>query len=220
MKSDAAFEGDRVLSDALQRARILAIVRYRTVSDLPAVFDALVRGGVTAVEVTIDTPGALAAVSETARRSDLCLGVGTVTTASQVRQVAEAGGRFVVSPGLIPEVVIAAHRNGLSALPGVMTGTEIIAAERVGARLLKLFPAASLGPEYLAALRGPFVDAAFVPTGGVRADEIPSWLRAGAWAVALGSDLVGRTAPSTQEELTAITQRATEIVNLVAKETP
>ena len=93
---------------------------------------------------------------ERAAREGMTVGVGTVVTPEQVRASAAAGAGFVVSPGLVPEVVETAHQLGLEAVPGVFTATEIIVATAAGARVMKLFPASCGGPPYLRALRGPF----------------------------------------------------------------
>ena len=116
---------------------------------------ALVRGGIEQVEVTIDTPGALDAVAGAAGEGRT-VGVGTIVDSEQVRAAAAAGARFVVSPGLVPEVIETAHELGLEPMPGVFTATEILTATAAGARVMKLFPASSGGPSYLRALRGPF----------------------------------------------------------------
>jgi 2-dehydro-3-deoxyphosphogluconate aldolase/(4S)-4-hydroxy-2-oxoglutarate aldolase len=97
-------------------------------------------------------------------------------------------------------------------MPGVFTATEILAATAAGANVLKLFPASCGGPSYLRALRGPFPDTALVATGGVRVDEIDDYLRAGATAVALGSELVGRAGPRTDEDLERIATNAARAV--------
>ena len=197
--------------EALSRHRLLGILRYPDGGPVALAVRALARGGVALAEITIDTPGAIDTV-EVAAADGACVGVGTVTTAGQVADCAAAGAQFVVSPGLVPEVVTACLRAGLEPLPGVTTATEVIAARDLGARMLKLFPAAALGPAYLAALRGPFPDVAFVATGGVGVDAIGEFLDAGAAAVALGSDLVGRHAPETEEELQVIARRAAAAV--------
>jgi 2-dehydro-3-deoxyphosphogluconate aldolase/(4S)-4-hydroxy-2-oxoglutarate aldolase len=122
------------------------------------------------------------------------------------------GARFVVSPGLVPELIDVTRELGLELMPGVFTATEILAATAAGANVLKLFPASCGGPSYLRALRGPFPDTALVATGGVRVDEIDDYLRAGATAVALGSELVGRAGPRTDEDLERIATNAARAV--------
>jgi 2-dehydro-3-deoxyphosphogluconate aldolase / (4S)-4-hydroxy-2-oxoglutarate aldolase len=190
---------------------VLAIVRFHDGGDLDGTLDALVRGGIDALEITIDTPGALEAVDRTARNGHT-VGVGTVLTAEQVRSSAAAGARFVVSPGVVPEVVEAAHELGLEPMPGVFTATEILQAQATGARVMKLFPASYGGPGYLRALRGPFPALPLVPTGGIRVEDIRAYLDAGATAVALGGELVGRSAPRSDAELEQVAERARRAV--------
>jgi 2-dehydro-3-deoxyphosphogluconate aldolase/(4S)-4-hydroxy-2-oxoglutarate aldolase len=190
---------------------LLAIVRFHEGGDVVGAIDALDLGGVELFEITIDTPGALAAVERTAS-SGRTVGVGTVLSADQVRACAAAGARFVVSPGLIPEVVEAAQGVGLEPMPGVFTATEILAANAAGARVMKIFPASCGGPPYLRALRGPFPATPLVPTGGVRVDQIQAYLEAGATAVALGSELVGRSAPRSDRDLERIAAQAARAV--------
>jgi 2-dehydro-3-deoxyphosphogluconate aldolase / (4S)-4-hydroxy-2-oxoglutarate aldolase len=185
---------------ALGSQRVLAIVRYPTSTDLSAVIAALAAGGMRVVEITMNTPGAW--VDRPRVPSDVLLGAGTVTSTAEVHRVADLGARFVVSPGLDLDVVAAARERGLPAIPGVATATEVLAARRAGAEYLKLFPAGALGPRYLGELRGPFADEAFVPTGGVGIDDVPAWLAARAFAVGLGSSLVGSAVPDDLDELT------------------
>lgn len=206
--------GREALLEALARDRVMAIVRYREGGGLQAAVDALLDGGVRTLEVTIDTPGALEVIAATAGRDDVLVGAGTVLTPDDVGQVAEAGARFVVSPGFNPDVEAAAQRRNLGTLPGVATATEVMSATRAGVRVAKLFPAGVLGSGYLRELRGPFPAQRFVPTGGVGLDDIAEWLEAGALAVAIGSSLAGRTAPKTAEELVALRDRARRAIEL------
>ena len=186
---------------------LLGIVRFHDGGDVSGAVEALVSGGIELVEVTIDTPGALAAV-ERAAGDGRVVGVGTVVSVEQVRACAAAGARFVVSPGLIADVIRDARELGLEPVPGVFTATEILTATAAGARVMKLFPASCGGPSYLRALRGPFPTTPLVPTGGVRLDEIVAYFDAGATVVALGSALVGRSAPRTDNELELIAAQA------------
>lgn len=195
----------------LDSRQLLAIVRFPEGGDVLGAIDALVRGGVDLFEITIDTPGALAAVEQIAS-SGRAVGVGTVLSADQVRACAEAGARFVVSPGLIREVVEAAQSLDLEPMPGVFTATEILEATAAGAQVMKLFPASCGGPAYLRALRSPFPTTLLVPTGGIRLDQIQPYLEAGATAVAVGGDLVGRSAPRSDRDLEWIAAQAARAV--------
>ena len=194
-------------STVLGPGSLIGIVRFHEGGDVPGAMAALVRGGIEQVEVTIDTPGALEAVAVAAGEGRT-VGVGTIVDSEQVRAAAAAGARFVVSPGLVPEVIETALTLGLEPMPGVFTATEILTAAATGARVMKLFPASSGGPSYLRALRGPFPTIAIIPTGGVRIEEVQAYLQAGATAIALGSDLVGRVAPQSDADLDWIAAQA------------
>ena len=198
-------------STVLEAGSLVGIVRFHEGGDVSGTMAALVRGGIEQVEVTIDTPGALAAVTEAAGEGRT-VGVGTVVDSEQVRAAAAAGARFVVSPGLVPEVIETALELGLEPVPGVFTATEILAATAAGARVMKLFPASCGGPSYLRALRGPFPTIPIIPTGGVRIEDVQAYLDAGATVIALGSELVGRTAPSSDAELDWVTAQAARAI--------
>jgi 2-dehydro-3-deoxyphosphogluconate aldolase/(4S)-4-hydroxy-2-oxoglutarate aldolase len=192
-------------------ARLLAIVRFHDDGDIAGTLDALERGGAGLLEVTIDTPGALDAV-ERAARVGRSVGVGTVRTPDQVRSCADAGAAFVVSPGSFPGVGQAAHELGLDAILGAFTPTEVGAAEDAGAAAVKIFPASLGGSGYVRTLRAPFPHTPLVPTGGIRIEDIESYLSAGATCVGLGSELVGRTAPSSDADLERIAELAARAV--------
>ena len=112
------------------------------------------------------------------------------------------------APDSFTEVIETALDLGLEPVPGVFTATEILAATAAGARMMKLFPASCGGPSYLRALRGPFPTIPIIPTGGVRIEEVQAYLDAGATVIALGSELVGRTAPQSDTDLEWIAAQA------------
>jgi 2-dehydro-3-deoxyphosphogluconate aldolase/(4S)-4-hydroxy-2-oxoglutarate aldolase len=202
------------IEEALRRQRVLAIVRYPDGGDVSAALWAIHRGGLELAEITLGTPDALALI-ERATLDGLCVGAGTVKTAAEVRHCADAGARFIVSPAIIPEVVEAAQVADLPVLPGVYTSTEVAEALRLGASILKLFPAGLQGPEYLKALRAPYPDVAFVPTGAITVRSATAFLKAGAVAVAIGADLVGRRAPDTDQGLDALSERVRVLLQSV-----
>jgi 2-dehydro-3-deoxyphosphogluconate aldolase/(4S)-4-hydroxy-2-oxoglutarate aldolase len=180
---------DRTLRDVLADGVFLCV---RLGADAPLVdaCRAAVRGGLSALEITLTTPGALRAIEAMARVDGAIPGGGTVLTPDDARRVADAGGRFALSPVFDPEVVDEAHRLGLLAVPGTSTPTEILAAHRHGARLVKVFPAAALGgPAYIRAVRGPLPDIPLVPTNGVTPDTIADYLAAGSVMVGVGGDV-------------------------------
>jgi 2-dehydro-3-deoxyphosphogluconate aldolase/(4S)-4-hydroxy-2-oxoglutarate aldolase len=140
--------------------------------------------------VSLTTPGALEVVAELAAAGgDAVLGVGTVLDETSARLASLAGASFIVTPTLDPRVIATAHRYGLSAVPGVSTPSEAVAALDAGADAVKLFPAVALGVTGLAAIREALPQVPFVPTGGVRIEDAEKWLDAGAVALGMGGAL-------------------------------
>ena len=184
---------DAQLRAELAERGIVAVLRADSAERAVAAARALAQGGVTAIEVTFSVPEAPSAIAELATDESLLVGAGTVLSADQVDAAVHAGARFLVSPNLDEQVLDAAERRGVPALPGVLTPTEVARAAR-RCSVMKLFPASLGGPALLAALREPFPGLAFVPTGGVTAAGIGDWLRAGAVAVGAGGDLCPREA--------------------------
>ena len=201
----------------LERAGVIAIIRMKDPSALRAVVDALVAGGVRALEVTMTVPGAIDLIRELAPSlpSDFLLGAGTVLDPDTVGRVVEAGARYVVSPVFRPAIIDACHRHHVPALPGCLTPTEILDAWDAGADLVKVFPATALGPGYLRDVRAPLPQVKLVPTGGVTPDNAGDWIRAGAAAVGIGSALVD-TAAITAGRFATLTENARRAVGSVA----
>jgi 2-dehydro-3-deoxyphosphogluconate aldolase / (4S)-4-hydroxy-2-oxoglutarate aldolase len=196
-----------------ERDGVLAIVRYREPCDLGAVVDALRAGGIDSIEITADTPGALEAVAA-AREAGAPIGAGTIGTVEEARAFAGAGAAFLVSPGLVPQIVREGRELGVPTVPGVLSPTEVLGAAALGATTVKLFPASPGGVRYLSALRGPFPDIRFIPTGGIAIEDVPRWLEAGATCVGIGSALAGDAAPRTRSDLERITDDARRAVDL------
>jgi 2-dehydro-3-deoxyphosphogluconate aldolase/(4S)-4-hydroxy-2-oxoglutarate aldolase len=196
---------------ALRSTGVIAVLRAPSAKQAIKTVDALVAGGVTGIEITYSTPDTAEVIREVALRhgGNVLLGAGTVTTARQAEEAAEAGAEFLVSPGTNPELAKAMLATGASALLGAFTATEVLAAIDLGALAVKIFPASLGGPSYLKALRGPFPDAAMMPTGGVNADNVHTWLAAGAVAVGAGSELCLPSAMA-EERWDEIERRARE----------
>lgn len=210
------------MSDADPTARLLdagliAILRAGDSRHLSAVAHALVEAGITALEVTLTVPGAMAVLAELTRDLDepVIVGAGTVLTAEQAEQCVDAGARFLVSPAASPQVMSVARAAGLVPLPGAFTPTEVLAARREGARAVKLFPASAAGPGFVRALHGPFPDVAIVPTGGVGIGDIGDWIGAGAAAVGLGGSLLGSAVHEGADA--ALRERARRAVDALAE---
>ena len=180
------------ITSEIEKHGIVAIIRLQDPASLRSVVDALIEGGIRAMEVTMTVPGAIELIRKLAPTlaSDFILGAGTVLDADTVHRAAQAGAQFIVSPVFRPEVIAAAHEDGIPAMPGCFTPTEILAAWDVGADVVKVFPATSVGPGYLKDVRAPLPQVKLMPTGGVSIDNAGDWLRAGAVAVGVGSSLV------------------------------
>jgi 2-dehydro-3-deoxyphosphogluconate aldolase/(4S)-4-hydroxy-2-oxoglutarate aldolase len=176
----------------VEKLGVVAIIRMPDPAALRAVVDALAEGGVRALEVTMTVPRAIELIAEIAPTlpSDFLFGAGTVLDADTVRRAVGAGAQFIVSPVFRRDVISAAHEEGVPVMPGCFTPTEILDAWDMGADLVKVFPATSVGPGYLKDIRGPLPQVKLMPTGGVSLDNAGDWLRAGAVAVGVGSALV------------------------------
>ena len=178
---------------AVVRSGVVAILRAPTSDYFAAVADVLVEAGVTAIEVTLTSRGAINALAGLRRQlpPSAVIGAGTVLTADDAKAAVDAGAAFLVSPLFDPEL---GGSFGVPFYPGGLTPTEIFAAHRSGAPLVKLFPAATVGPRYIKDLHAPLPDVRIMPTGGIDIDDIGAWLRAGAVAVGLGGPLLGDAA--------------------------
>lgn len=152
-------------------------------------------GGLVALEVTMNTPGAAEQIATLSREQGgrLAVGAGTVTTAAEFRAAHDAGAAFIVTPNLDIEILALCRENGLPAFPGAMTPSEVVAAWTHGATMVKLFPAGSLGPGYLKAIRAPLDSIPLLPTGGISLDNAPAFLAAGASGFGIGSPLFDET---------------------------
>lgn len=180
----------------IERGRIIAILRGDFQQREVEIVSILADAGVTAVEMTLNSPGAIEGISRLSRHfgSRLAVGAGTVVRVDQVMKIADIGARFVVSPNRNVAVIRATKQRGLVSIPGCFTPSEVLEAVDAGADAAKLFPAGSLGPGFVKAIRGPIPDVRLVPTGGVDAESASLYLRAGAWALGVGSELVSADA--------------------------
>ena len=181
----------------LERAGLMPVLRARNAAQAHAVVQAMIAGGVTVVEVTMTVPGAIELLAELKREygGQLLLGSGTVTTGDQAAATIDAGDEFVVSPSLHPEVIAATKARNKLSIPGALTPTEAITAWNAGADYVKIFPCSAVGgASYLKALLAPFPHLKLIPTGGVTLQTAESFLRAGARALGVGSDLVNLAA--------------------------
>ncbi|MGW6898832.1 bifunctional 4-hydroxy-2-oxoglutarate aldolase/2-dehydro-3-deoxy-phosphogluconate aldolase [Streptomyces sp. NPDC054919] len=180
------------LLEEITQRRLLAIIRADSAERALRCIRALVDAGVTALEVSLTTPGGLDAVTRARSQCPpaVLIGAGTVLTADQADAASAAGVGFIVTPGITPGARRAAA-TGTPLLCGALTPTEVIAALDLGAMAVKVFPAGLHGPGYLRELRAPLPEAPLVAVGGVDCETAPQYLAAGAVAVGVGSPLLG-----------------------------
>lgn len=159
-------------------SRVVPVIALHDVAQAVPLAHALLAGGIDVMEITLRTPQGLAAIEAVARAVPaMCVGAGTVTRATEVQQVRDAGATFALSPGCTPAVVAAVATARLPFVPGVMTPSEVMAARDHGFALMKLFPAAQAGGlAMLQALGGPLADVRFCPTGGISLANLGQFL--------------------------------------------
>ena len=211
-----AGDGRQRLIEQLVALRAIAVLRADDADRAVSAACAIVAGGIRAIEVTMTVPNAYEVLRQVATRTSAILGAGTVLTGDQVDRCVEAGARFIVSPTCCPDVIARAHALEAVVIPGAMTPTEVLNAWHLGADMVKIFPAARLGPEFLSDLRGPLPDIPFVPTGGITDENALDYLQAGATLLCFGSWLVDRKAMATGH-FEHLTERARRIHDLLAE---
>lgn len=201
------------VSAAVVSSGIVAILRAPTADYFAAIAEVLAENGVTAIEVTLTSRGALEALAGLRRQlpASVAVGAGTVLTAADAKAAVDAGAEFLVSPVLDVDLIAA---SDVPFIPGTTTPTEMWAAHQAGAPLVKLFPAASLGPDFLRNVRGPLPQINVMTTGGIKIEDIADWLFAGAKAVGLGGPLVGDAVVG--GSLKSLAARARHAVSAVA----
>lgn len=183
------------LLDVLREDRLIAVLRGSSADALTACTSVLAANGIRAIELTLSSPAGLASLTRSAADPALpagvVLGAGTVLTRDQAKAAIDAGARYLVTPGVAEDVLAEGADQGVPVLCGALTPSESMAAVRLGAAAVKLFPAHAVGgARYLRDLRAPFPDVPFVAIGGIGLDEVPHYLAAGAIAVGVGSPLL------------------------------
>jgi 2-dehydro-3-deoxyphosphogluconate aldolase/(4S)-4-hydroxy-2-oxoglutarate aldolase len=179
---------------ALKNPGIIAVVRAEKQEQVLPLSEALLAGGVIAIEITMTTPNAIEAIREaSAKLGDRALiGVGTVLDVATCNRAIEAGAQFVVTPIMRPAIAEAAHALNKPVMLGAYTPTEAQLAYEAGADFIKIFPAEGLGPNYIKSLRAPLPHLNIVPTGGVDLHNVSEFLKAGCAALGVGSSLVSK----------------------------
>ena len=174
----------------------VAVIRMSDSQKLLRVAEALLEGGISALEITMTTPNALKVIEEASRElpGEVLIGVGSVLDSETARLAINAGAKYVVSPIFKTEIVQTAHRYNLPVMPGCFTPTEILTAHEAGADIVKVFPADVVGMPFFKAIKAPMPHLNLMPTGGVSLTNAGDWLKAGACAVGVGGALLDKQA--------------------------
>lgn len=198
----------RALPTPIRVQRVIAIARGLTPSSVTPLAEALSRGGIGVLEVTVEEEGGIPAIEEL-RGSGFFVGAGTVTSIGQAAAAIESGAGFLVSPHFDAGLIGWARDAGIPFIPGTFTPTEVHTAWSAGASAVKIFPASIGGPDHISALKGPLPQVELIPTGGVDGDNAAAYLGAGAVAVGIGGWLTGHG------DMAMVAERAARLVESV-----
>lgn len=206
------------LLSRMKQEGLVAVVRAENKEKGEKVIDAIVKGGINFIEITMTVPGAVDIIKELSEKykddKNIVIGAGTVLDPETARMVILAGAQFVVSPSLNPDTVKLCNRYRVPVMPGIMTVKEAVEALELGVDILKVFPGNAFGPSIISSFKGPLPQAQFMPTGGVAVDNVDKWFKAGVVAVGTGSNL---TAGAKTGDYDAVTKMAEEFVSAVKK---
>lgn len=203
-------------TEMILEQKIVAVIRHADKQSIVPILEALSAGGVKVVEITAETPN-VRGVIETAEKymgKEICIGAGTVLDPETAKEVLTAGAQFVVSPTLNTKTLALTNRYNVLNIPGVMTPTEILTAYEHGAKMVKIFPANTFGPDYIKNILGPLPYVQAMVTGGISIENMNDYLAKGAVAVGIGSSLVNTKTFKTNEDFKQLADTAK---NFVAK---
>jgi 2-dehydro-3-deoxyphosphogluconate aldolase / (4S)-4-hydroxy-2-oxoglutarate aldolase len=202
----------------IKQEKMIAIIRGSEPSDALAIAKALYKGGVRAIEITLNSPGALSSIEKVRNEleDDLAVGAGTVLDPESARSALLAGAQFILSPSLNLDTIKMTKRYGAVSIPGAFTPTEILEAYESGGDIIKVFPASSLGPGFVKDIHGPLPQIPLLPTGGIDLTNIAEYIEKGVAGVGLGSSLVNSREAVTDEYLRELTEKARQFKDKVA----
>lgn len=198
--------------EEIAKYKVIAIVRGLAPDKVLPVARALYEGGIRLLEITMNSEQPLTVISQLQQQmgSEIIIGAGTVLDVKMAQDAMNAGARFVLSPVVDPDVIGIAKNNNVVSIPGAYTATEIWNAWKLGADIVKVFPANT--PSYVKDILAPLPQIPLLPTGGVTVDNAGAFLKAGALGVGVGSALVNANQKITDEYLRLLTEKAREFV--------
>lgn len=202
----------------LMESGLVAVIRRPKKEQVHFIAEALINGGVGALEITIDTPGAFDMIEElkASYSERILVGAGTVLDAETAKKAIDAGADFIFSPTFDKATIEMTNRYGKISIPGVMTPTEMVQAYQAGADILKVFPADALGIDYIKNVQGPLAHIPMMPTGGVSIENVGAFIMNGAVAVGVGGTLVDRQAIE-DENYEKLTRKAKEFSQAIQR---
>jgi len=201
----------------IEKTGIVAVVRADNEKQAIKIADAVKDGGLEAVEITMTVPGALEVIKELARNyndNEILIGAGSVLDSETARACILAGAKYIVGPTLDEGTIKICNRYQIPVMPGAMSVTEVKNAMDAGADVVKIFPATLFGPKIVRAIKGPLPQAQLLPTGGVSLENVSEWIKAGSFAVGVGSSL---TAGAKKEDYKEVTKTAAEFIRIINK---
>ncbi|MDN3019089.1 bifunctional 4-hydroxy-2-oxoglutarate aldolase/2-dehydro-3-deoxy-phosphogluconate aldolase [Paenibacillus sp. BSR1-1] len=202
------------LLEEVRRLKIVAIIRSQSLDGLENTVKSLYRGGIRAIEITLNTPGALSGIERLKERyPELLIGAGTVLDSESARLAILSGAGYLLTPTLKKETIETANRYNVPVIPGVLTPTEALTAYEYGAKMVKIFPISHLGPKYLTDLKGPLPFVETMAVGGISLENAADYLLAGASALGIGSSLVDEKLVK-QGDFSEIERRAARFVEI------
>lgn len=202
--------------DLIKETGVAAVIRGATTDNIIAIAEALKEGGVKVLEITVETPGACAAIEKASLElDDVLVGAGTVLDPETARTAMMSGAKFIFSPTTNPKTIEITKRYGAVSIPGALTPTEILTAYENGADLIKVFPANVFGPSYIKDIHGPLPQVPLITTGGISVHNVGDYIKAGAVGVGVGSSLVNTKKELTSAYLSEITATASTFIKAV-----
>jgi len=202
----------------ISEAGLVAVIRATSKEEGIKIVEAVKKGGIKALEITMTVPGAVDIIKELSEiykdDEDMLIGAGTVLDPETARACILAGAKYIVSPSLNVETVKLCNRYRIAVMPGVMTVKEAVEALELGVEIIKVFPGNAFGPSIISSFKGPLPQANFMPTGGVSLDNVKDWIKAGAVAVGTGGDLTKGAKTGNYELVTETAAKFVEAVRV------
>jgi 2-dehydro-3-deoxyphosphogluconate aldolase/(4S)-4-hydroxy-2-oxoglutarate aldolase len=199
----------------VEETGIVAVVRAENAEKALKITEAVKKGGIDAIEITMTVPGAVDVIKQLTdeySRDEILIGAGSVLDAETARACILAGAEYIVSPSLDKETIAMCNRYQKAVMPGAMSVTEVVKAMKYGADIVKIFPATLFGPKIIKAIKAPLPQAPLMPTGGVSLDNVKDWIKAGSLAVGVGSSLSKGAKTGDYEQ---VTETAKEFIRLI-----